>query len=61
MGEDKICNCEEKHQGHICMLICKGRIHEIKELTSTPNVACLSCGEEANSEDNVCIPAPLFV
>lgn len=61
MGEDKVCDCEEKHHGHICMLLCKGKIHEIKELTCTPNFACMSCGEEANSEDNVCIPAPLFV
>jgi len=61
MGDDNKCLCKEKHQGHICMLKCKGKTHEIKILTSTPNVACLTCGEEANSEDNVCLPAPLFV
>jgi hypothetical protein len=61
MEEDKICDCEEKHRGHICVLKCKGKTHVIKEVTSTPNIACLTCGEQANSEDNVCIPVPLFV
>jgi hypothetical protein len=61
MGEDRLCDCKEKHQDHLCMLKCKGKTHKIKELTRTPNVACSSCGEEANSEDDVCIPMPLFV
>jgi hypothetical protein len=61
VGEDKICNCEEKHQDHICMLKCKGKAHKIKDLANTPNFACSICGEEANSEDNVCLPVPLFV
>jgi len=61
MGKDKICTCEEKHQNHLCVLKCKGKVNKIKDLTGTPNVACLTCGEEANSEENVCIPVPLFV
>jgi len=61
MGEDKSCDCEEKHQGHLCMLKCKGNNREIKNLSSTPSVACLTCCEEANSEDHVCLPVPLFV
>jgi hypothetical protein len=61
MEEDKICNCEENHQSHICMLKYKGKTRDIKNLTSTPNVACCNCSEQANSEDNVCISAPLFI
>jgi hypothetical protein len=62
MGEDKLCTCEaEKHQDHICMLKNKGLTHKIKQLTSNPNVTCLACGELANSEDNVCAPATLFI
>jgi hypothetical protein len=61
MGENKPCCCEEKHQCHICTLKCKGLNHEIKQATSTPNVACFNCGEEANSEENVCVPIPLFI
>ncbi|HEY6873943.1 MAG TPA: hypothetical protein VI298_14555 [Geobacteraceae bacterium] len=61
MGEDITCGCEEKHQGHICVLRGKGLTRRIKELTSRPNVVCLACGAEANSEDDVCSPVPLFI
>jgi len=61
MGEEKKCSCEEKHQAHLCMLRSKGLTSRIRELASTPNVLCLNCDEEANSEDNVCIPVQLFV
>jgi hypothetical protein len=61
MGEDKACCSEEKHQCHICMLKGKGKTHQIRDLTSSPNVACSNCGEEANTEDNVCMPVPLFI
>ncbi len=61
MVDDEVCRCDEKHQGHLCALRCKGLIHRIKQSTSTPNVACAKCGEEANSEDNVCMPVPLFI
>lgn len=61
MGEDKKCSCEEKHPGHICALRGKGLTNEIRHLTGNPNVACLICGEEADSEENVCLPGPLFI
>jgi len=61
MGEDKICECREKHQCHMCVLRSKGMTKKIGQLTSAPNVACHTCGEEANSEDDVCVPVPLFV
>jgi len=61
MGEDKICHSDKKLQCHICMLKYKGKFREIRELTKFPNVACSICGEEANSEDNVCLPVPLFI
>jgi len=61
MGEVKICCCEEKHKGHLCLLRAKGITRKIKQMTSTPNVACFNCGEEANSEENVCSPVPLFI
>ena len=61
MRQGKECNCEEKHQSHICVLRSKGMTHEINQLTNNPNVACFTCGEEANSEDNVCLPVPLFI
>lgn len=61
MDDDGRCSCRENHQNHLCVLRSKGKIKEIKEQTSIVNVACLVCGEEANSEDHVCVPAPLFV
>lgn len=61
MDEDKKCNCWEKHQSHLCVLRSKGKIKEIKRETCSLNVACLVCGEEANSENHVCVPIPLFV
>ena len=61
MGEDKECCCEKKHEDHICMLKIKGKIRKIKDLTCTPNVACINCGVETNSKDNVCLPVTLFI
>jgi hypothetical protein len=61
MGQDRVCNCEEKHQEHLCVLKSKGLTHEINQLTNNPNVACANCSEEANSEDRVCIPVQLFI
>jgi hypothetical protein len=60
MEEEKVCNCEDKHQGHLCVLRGKGLTCEIRRRTGAPNVACLTCGEEADSEDSVCSPIPLF-
>jgi hypothetical protein len=61
MGEDKICRCEEKHHGHMCMLKCKGLTYEIEQATRKPNVICLNCEQEANSEDYVCLPVSLYI
>ncbi len=62
MEEDTAqCSCEEKHRGHLCVLRSRGMTKEIVRRTATPNVACLECGEKANSEDNVCSPVPLFI
>jgi hypothetical protein len=61
MGEDKECCCEEKHESHICTLILKGKTRKVRDISSTPNVACINCGAEANSRDCVCLPITLFI
>lgn len=61
MDEDKICSCLEKHYDHLCVLRDKGMTKKIRQLTGKPDVACFTCGEEADSEDNVCSPVPLFI
>jgi hypothetical protein len=61
MGQDKVCSCEEKHQEHLCELKSKGMTRKIIQLTGNPNVACANCGEETNTEDNVCSPVSLFI
>ena len=61
MRENELCPCEEKHRGHLCELRYKGLTHRIRQVTDSPNIACLKCGEEANSEDNVCLPVALFI
>ncbi len=53
------CLCGEKHQGHLCVLRSKGMTKEIEHITNNPTVACFTCGAEANSEENVCLPIPL--
>jgi len=61
MGVENVCNCVEKHPKHICVLKNKGLVSAVRDLTHHPNVVCLNCGEVVKSEDNVCIPAPLFI
>jgi hypothetical protein len=61
MAEEEECCCPEKHQGHICVLKGKGLTRKVERLTGAPGVACLTCGAEADSEDHVCAPVPLFV
>lgn len=61
MDNDIVCDCEEKHIDHICMLRESGMIVAVTHLTMFPNVVCLKCGELANSEENTCIPFPLFI
>lgn len=59
MSSNDICSCGAKHTGHICMLKSKGLNEEVTHLTEHPTVACFTCGVEANSPDNVCMPVPL--
>jgi hypothetical protein len=61
MDEDGKCCCEEKHKNHLCVLQRKGLIHQVQSLTCTPSVECEICNRMANSEDDVCIPVPLFI
>lgn len=61
MDEDSNCGCGEKHSNHLCVLHDKGLIRQVKTLTCKPNVECEKCNRVANSEDHVCMPAPLFV
>ncbi|MEI7834236.1 MAG: hypothetical protein WCJ56_13690 [bacterium] len=51
------CKCQEKHEGHMCVLKSKGV--DISALTDNPTVVCFTCGAEANSADNVCVPMPI--
>lgn len=57
--ENKVCNCGATHTGHICMLKSQGLTLEISHVTDKPTVICFTCGAEANSADNVCIPVPI--
>ena len=59
MGCKATCKCEEKHQGHLCVLRSNGLTEEVHQLTNDPTVACFTCGAEANSADNVCAPVSI--
>ncbi len=61
MEEERICTCREKHRGHLCHLRERGLKHELERKTDKPCVSCGLCGEEANSEEHVCLPVPLFI
>jgi hypothetical protein len=61
MDEEIECCCEEKHAEHICVLRGKGLVCRVKSLTGKPNVICGNCNNEADSEDNVCRPIPMFI
>lgn len=60
-GKDKICRCKKRHENHLCELRAKGRTHQINQLIRKPNVACGICGEMADSEEDICLPVPLFI
>lgn len=57
--EARTCTCGATHTGHICMLKSQGLSLEISHLTDKPTVVCFTCGAEANSADNVCVPVPI--
>lgn len=61
MDDDIQCGCAEKHKEHICVLRGKGLVCRVKCLTDKPNVICETCNHQANCEENVCKPLPLFV
>lgn len=53
--------CEVKHKNHVCVLQGKGLIHQVQILTCTPNIEFEKYNRMANTEDNVCMPVPLFI
>jgi len=61
MDEGSNCCCEDNHKNHLCVLQVKGLIHQVQNLTCAPNFECEKCNRMANSEDNVCVPVPLFI
>lgn len=59
MKSSNTCSCGTTHTGHICLLKSKGLTAEVAHITDKPTVACFTCGAEANSAENVCMPVPL--
>jgi hypothetical protein len=59
--KDKVCRCKKMHKHHICESRAKGNTHEINQLTQNPNAVCGICGEMADSEEDICLPVPLFI
>jgi hypothetical protein len=59
MGTSQTCSCGAQHTGHICLLKSQGLTEAVQHITDHPTVACFTCGVEANSADNVCMPVPL--
>ncbi|MBM4148461.1 MAG: hypothetical protein FJ224_05405 [Lentisphaerae bacterium] len=51
--------CKGDHKGHLCVLVSKGKIDEIRELVREPRYICFNCGRVADSEANLCNPMPL--
>ena len=56
MSEHK---CAGDHTGHLCVLVSKSKLEEVKELVSEPKFICFNCGRAANSDANLCNPMPL--
>ncbi len=59
MSEEKACNCDGEHTGHLCVLVSKGLLDEVKELVKNPKHICFDCGRVADSAKNLCNPMPL--
>ncbi|MBN1558318.1 MAG: hypothetical protein JW951_09255 [Lentisphaerae bacterium] len=51
--------CKGDHQGHLCVLVSKGKFDEIRQLVKTPKFICFNCGRVADSDRNLCNPMPL--
>ena len=52
-------SCSGDHSGHLCVLVSKKKIDEIKELVKKPQFICFNCGRVADSEKNLCNPVSL--
>lgn len=59
MESTTTCGCGAKHTGHICMLKSQGLTEKVAHITDKPTVVCFTCGAEANSAENVCVPVPI--
>lgn len=58
MEPNKTCSAKD-HERHICCLHNKGMFAEVERLTDNPTVTCAVCLINANSPENVCMPAAL--
>jgi hypothetical protein len=61
MEKEGVYDCGDMHKSHLCQIRAHGGSKEGNWLTKHPNVSCVNCGEEASSNDNVCLPIPLFI
>jgi hypothetical protein len=51
--------CTGDHQGHLCILVGKGMLEEVKKMVQDPQYICFNCGRVADCEKNLCNPMPL--
>lgn len=51
--------CKGDHTGHLCVLVSKGELDEVRELVKNPGYICFNCGRVADSDRNLCNPMPL--
>ena len=53
----------EDHDKHLCYLMSQGfhlsNANEFKALISKPRFQCQHCSRKANSDQNLCVPAPV--
>ena len=59
MESIKNCTCPENHKRHICVIRSQGLTNLVEALTNEPTVKCVTCGVEANSAANVCVPVEI--
>ena len=48
--------CKGNHNGHLCVLVSKGKFDKIREMVDDAKFICFNCGRAANCEDNLCNP-----
>ena len=51
-------NCDG-HDGHLCVLVSKNKIDEVRELVQNPKYICFNCGRVADDGHNLCNPMAL--